>query len=156
MNRDMENDEKVRIIEALTKGGNVSIGQLSIGDHNELNYYAEGKAKPALNDVMLDDMAKAVRECGMYMYAVAGITVAYAIGRDVCHWTLSQSDFERKMRMMGYDCKDGTIANTLRNNPYMREHVSKWATFGAKSEVLKLRDELQKSLIGMKENTDKT
>ena len=60
------------------------------------------------------------------------------------------------MRMMGYDCKDGTIANTLRNNPYMREHVSKWATFGAKSEVLKLRDELQKSLIGMKENTDKT
>ena len=110
----------------------------------------------ACYDVTLDDMAKAVRECGMYMYAVAGITVAYAIGRDVCHWTLSQSDFERKMRMMGYDCKDGTIANTFRNNPYMREHVSKWAVFGAKSEVLKLRAELQKSLIGMKENTDKT
>ena len=53
--------------------------------------------------------------------------------------------------MVGYNFKDGTIANTLRNNPYMREHVSKWATLGAKNEVLKLRDELQKSLINMKE-----
>jgi hypothetical protein len=58
--------------------------------------------------------------------------------------------------MVGYDCKDGTIANTLRNNPYMREHVSKWATLGAKSEVLRLRDELQKSLIGMKEKPAET
>jgi hypothetical protein len=138
------------------KSGNVSIGQLSIGDNNTLNYNAGGEKKANLDDVTLDDMKKAVAECGMYMYAVAGITVAYAIGRDLYHWTLSQSDFERKMRMVGYDCKDATIANTLRNNPYMREHVSKWATLGAKSEVLRLRDELQKTLIGMKEKPAET
>lgn len=149
----MTQEEKIKIAEAIMKSGNVSIGQLSIGDNNTLNYNAAGDKKATLDDVTLDDMKRAVKECGMYMYAVAGITVAYAIGRDLCHWTLSQSDFERKMRMVGYDCKDGTIANTLRNNPYMREHISKWATLGAKSEVLKLRDELQKSLIGIKEKT---
>jgi hypothetical protein len=31
----------------------------------------------------------------------------------------------------------------------MRDHVSKWATLGARDEVLKLRDELQKSLENM-------
>jgi len=149
----MTQEEKFKIVDAIMKSGNVKIGQLSIGDNNTLNYTEGSEKKTTLDDVTLDDMKRAVKKCGMYMYAVAGITVAYAIGRDLCHWTLSQSDFERKMRMVGYDCKDGTIANTLRNNPYMREHVSKWATLGAKSEVLKLRDELQKSLIDMKEKT---
>lgn len=147
----MTEEERLRILAALTQGGSLKVGQISIGDNNTLNYTEGGEKKTTLDDVTLDDMKRAVTKCGMYMYAVAGITVAYAIGRDLCHWTLSQSDFERKMRMVGYDCKDGTIANTLRNNPYMREHVSKWATLGAKSEVLKLRDELQKSLIDMKE-----
>ena len=149
----MTQEEKIKIAEAIMKSGNVSIGQLSIGDNNTLNYNAGGEKKTTLDDVTLDDMKRAVKECGIYMYAVAGITVAFAIGRDLCHWTLSQSDFERKMRMVGYNFKDGTIANTLRNNPYMREHVSKWATLGAKSEVLKLRDELQKTLINMKEKS---
>lgn len=152
----MTQEEKIKIAEALMKSGNVNIGQLSIGDNNTLNYNAGGEKKTTLGDVTLDDMKKAIKECGMYMYAVAGITVAYAIGRDLCHWTLSQSDFERKMRLVGYDCKDGTIANTLRNNPYMREHVSKWATLGARNEVLKLRDELQKSLFGIKEKLAET
>ena len=147
----MTKEEKIKIAEAILKSGNVSIGQLSIGDNNTLNYNAGAEKKTNLDDVTLDDMKMAIKECGMFMYAAAGITVAFAIGRDLCHWTLSQSDFERKMRMVGYDCKEGTIANTLRNNPYMREHVSKWATLGAKSEVLKLRDELQKSLVSMKE-----
>lgn len=152
----MTQEEKIKIADAIMKSGNVHIGQLSIGDNNTMNYNAGGEGRATLDDVTLDDMKNAITKCGMYMYAVAGITVAYAIGRDLCHWTLSQSDFERKMRMVGYDCKDGTIANTLRNNPYMREHISKWATLGAKSEVLKLRDELQKSLINIKEKTFET
>ena len=151
----MTEEEKLKILEGIIKNG-ASIGQLVIENHGTMNYNAGGEKKANLDDVTLDDMKKAVAECGMYMYAVAGITVAYAIGRDLCHWTLSQSDFERKMRMMGYDCKDGTIANTLRNNPYMREHVSKWATLGAKSEVLRLRDELQKSLIKKKKKPAET
>ena len=137
-----------------TGGGNVNIGQLLMGDNNTLNYNSEVNKKTKLDGVTLDDMKRAIKECSIYMYASAGITVAFAIGRDLCHWSLSQSEFERKM--MGYDCKDGTIANTFRNNPYMREHVSKWATFGARSEVIKLRDELEKSLFGIKENIDTT
>ena len=38
------------------------------------------------------------------------------------------------------------LANTLRNNPYMRDNISKWAVLGAREAVLKLRDALCESL----------
>lgn len=152
----MENDERVRIIEALTKGGNVSIGQLSIGDNNELNYYAKGKTESATRDVTIDDVAEAIKKCRMWMYAQAAITVVYAVCRDIYHWSMAQAEFERKMVMKGEVCPQGTIANTLRNNPYMRDHVSKWATLGANKEVLRLRDELQKAIESHSQVTEKT
>ena len=96
----MTEEEKLKILEGIIKNG-ASIGQLVIENHGTMNYNAGGEKKANLDDVTLDDMKKAVAECGMYMYAVAGITVAYAIGRDLCHWTLSQSDFERKLRRSG-------------------------------------------------------
>jgi len=146
---EMDNETRLKMVEALAKGGSLNIGQLSIGDNNQFNYNASERRNKTLDNVTLEDMVKAIKECGDYMYAAAGITVAYAIGRDLCHWSLSQSDFERKMTMLGYPCKEGTIANTLRHNMYMRNHVSKWATLGAHKDVLRLRDELQKSLEGM-------
>ena len=145
----MDNETSLKIVEALAKGGSLNIGQLSIGDHNQFTYNASERSNKTLDHGTLDDMVRAIRKCSIYMYADAGITVAYAIGRDLCHWSLSQAEFERKVTLMGYDCKEGTIANTLRNNNYMRDHVSKWATLGAREEVLKLRDELQKSLENM-------
>ena len=30
----------------------------------------------------------------------------------------------------------------LRNNPYMRDHITKWAALGARGEVIRLRDAL--------------
>ena len=35
-----------------------------------------------------------------------------------------------------------TLSNALRNNPYMRDHITKWAALGARSEVIRLRDAL--------------
>lgn len=152
----MENDEKVRIIEALTKGGNVNIGQLSIGDNNTLNYFSEKKGEAVRTDIDINDVAMAVKKCKMYMYAQAALTVVYAVCRDVCHWTMSQSEFERKMELIGEKCPPGTIANTIRHNPFMRDHISKWASLGAKEDVLKLRDELQKTIINIPLNPSKT
>ena len=136
----MENEERTKIIEALTKGGNVSIGQLSIGDNNTLNYYAKGKATTA-REVTIEDAMEAAKKCSMYFYAQAAVTVYYAVCRDIYHWALGQAEFERKLAANGVEAPAGTIANTLRHNPYMRSHVDKWAVLGAKEDVLKLRDE---------------
>ena len=144
----MEMDEKVKIIEALTKGGNVSIGQMSVGDHNTMNYYAQGDTVPQ-RKVSIDDVVEGIKQCRTWWYAQAAMTVVYAICRDEYHWTMSQSEFERKMSLCGEKCPEGTIANTIRNNPYMRDHVSKWATMGARQEVLTLRDEFQKAINAM-------
>ena len=151
----MGNDEKVKIIEALTKAGNVNIGQLSIGDNNELNYYAKEK-RASNREVSLDNVVEGIRQCRMLMYAQAAITVIYAICRDVYHWSMSQSEFERKMTLLGENCPPGTIANTIRNNPYMRDHVDKWATLGAKEDVLKLRDGFLEVIEAMPQKEAKT
>ena len=88
----MENDEKRRIVEALTKGGSVSIGQLSIGDNNTLNYYAKGKATPA-REVTFDDAIEAAKKCSMYVYAQAAVSVFYAVCRDVYHCSWCNHSF---------------------------------------------------------------
>lgn len=152
----MENEEKLKIVEALARSGNINIGQLSIGDHNTMNYFHDKKENQPVGGVTLDDVGNAIRQCRIYMYAQAALAVAFAVCRDVCNWEMGQSEFERKLEVMGIDCKKGTIANTLRNNPYMREHVDKWAAFGAKGDVLKYRDEFVKALKSQAEEVDAT
>ena len=43
------------------------------------------------------------------------------------------SQFERD-----FNCQEGLLSNTFRNNPFMRMPVSKWAQNGAKDRVLRL------------------
>lgn len=151
----MENDEKRRIVEALTKGGSVSIGQLSIGDNNTLNYYAKGNATPA-REVTFDDAIEAAKKCSMYVYAQAAVSVFYAVCRDVYHWSIDQAEFERRMAAKGVKAPAGTIANTFRHNPYMRDHVDKWSVLGARQDVLKLRTEFENAIEAIIQTTKET
>ena len=43
------------------------------------------------------------------------------------------SSFERE-----FNCSEGLISNTFRNNPYMRLSIDKWKENGAKPRVLQL------------------
>jgi hypothetical protein len=45
------------------------------------------------------------------------------------------SQFERD-----FQCQEGLLSNTFRNNSYMRLHVDKWKENGAKERVLRLVD----------------
>lgn len=103
-------------------------------------------------DATPKDIAVAVRKCSPMMYADAAMMVVFAVCRDVCHWSVNQSDFERMMTLEGLTCKPGTLSNALRNNPYMRDHITKWAALGARSEVIRLRDALCEA-IGSKPAT---
>ena len=144
----MTQEERERLTALLLQSGKVEIGQLLVGDHNTAtqNNYARGEAEQTTVEATSKEVAAAVRGCSELWYGASAMTVVYAVCRDVCHWTVGQSDFERMMALEGLECKSGTLANALRNNPYMRDHISKWASLGARSEVLKLRDALCEGL----------
>lgn len=152
----MTEEERKKLLEMFTKGGNVKIGQISIGDHNTLNYNEGEKSVKPRREVTFDDLVTVLRSDKVVLPSLASITIAYAICRDVYKWDVGQADFERKMTVMGVNCTPGTIANTLRNNPYMRDDVSKWATLGAKQDVLKLRDNIQEAIEGLITETPTT
>jgi hypothetical protein len=103
---------------------------------------ASAQDQVASVEATTQDVAAAVRRCSALMYADAAMLVVFAVCRDVCHWSVTQSDFERMMTVEGLTCKPGTLGNALRNNPYMRDHITKWAALGARSEVIRLRDAL--------------
>lgn len=136
----MTQEEKVKIAEAILKSGNVRIGQLSIGDNNTFNYTAGEAEGKKTREVTPDDVVTVIKSGRVILPTDGSITVLYAVCRDVYNWDMGQADFERAMSIQGISCKGGTISNTLRKHPYMREHVDKWAVLGAKQEVLNLRD----------------
>ena len=136
----MTQEEKSKIADAILKSGNVSIAQLSIGDNNTFNYTAGEAEGKKTREVTPDDVATVIKSGRVILPRDGSITVLYAVCRDVYNWDMGQADFERAMSIQGISCKGGTISNTLRKHPYMREHVDKWAVLGAKQEVLKLRD----------------
>ena len=118
----------------------VQPGATQINHYNVQNSLPQGQQ--AAVDATPKDVAAAVRRCSALMYADAAMLVVFAVCRDVCHWSVTQSDFERMMTVEGLTCKPGTLSNALRNNPYMRDHITKWAALGARSEVIRLRDAL--------------
>ena len=143
----MGDEQKMELAERLVAGG--KIGNFVMDNHGTmtLNYHEGGKEKEQTAvETTSKDVAAAVRECYQLWYGSAAMMVVYAVCRDACHWVVGQTDFERMMALEGLECKSGTLSNTLRHNPYMRDHISKWASLGARSEVLKLRDALCEGL----------
>ena len=136
----MTQEEKSKIADAILKSGNVSIAQLSIGDNNTFNYTAGEAEGKKTREVTPDDVVTVIKSGRVILPTDGSITVLYAVCRDVYNWDMGQADFERAMSIQGISCKGGTISNTLRKHPYMREHVDKWAVLGAKEEILKVRD----------------
>ena len=154
----MENDEKVKIIEALTKGGNVNIGQLSIGDNNKLEYHnhpreAEEPERSAKKEISADLLARAIENCQDQFWGNSAYAVLFCIFRDDLKNGMSQSSFERMIGMLPYRkrldhvCNTGTIANAFSDNDFLKSPIDKWTERGASQRALllvnKLREELK-------------
>lgn len=105
-----------------------------------------GERQKVKREATLDDVVSAIRQKSLVANTMASITVVYAVCRDVYKWSMGQAEFERYMTLQGINCPPGTIANTMYHNPFMRDNVSKWAVLGAKQDVLKLRDEVEKAI----------
>ena len=91
------------------------------------------KEQPAVPDVAtLVACAAEVRE---YFWGDSSMAVIFCVCRNCYGYVNNMSQFERD-----FHCQEGLLSNAFRNNPYMREHISKWAQQGAKTRVLRLVD----------------
>ena len=93
-----------------------------------------------------EEVGKAVAQCGKYIWSPSAMAVIFGICRDKYDWADNGSEFERRMTVMKLDCPAGTIANAMRNNPYLKIHYTKWAAAGAKRRVMVLAEEFQKAI----------
>lgn len=90
----------------------------------------EAAGKPDL--ATLRACAAQVRE---YFWSESAMTVIFCVCRDCFSYPDNMSQFERE-----FECREGLLSNTFRNNRYMRLHINKWKENGAKSRVLTLVD----------------
>ena len=86
----------------------------------------------ALTTELLLACVAQVRE---YFWSESSMAVIFCICRDNYGYANNMSQFERE-----FDCQEGLLSNTFRNNPYMRLPVGKWKQNGVKERVLKLVD----------------
>ena len=91
----------------------------------------ETKTEEGQPDVtMLLACVESVRQ---YFWKDSALAVIFCTCRDCYGYVNNMSQFERD-----FNCQEGLLSNTFRNNPFMRMPVSKWAQNGAKDRVLRL------------------
>jgi len=90
------------------------------------------KELPAADLATLRECAAQVRE---YFWSESAMTVIFCVCRDCFGYPDNMSQFERE-----FECQEGLLSSTFRNNRYMRLHIDKWKQSGAKSRVLTLVD----------------
>ena len=76
-----------------------------------------------------------------YLWKESAMAVIFCVCRDRYCYADNMSQFERD-----FQCQDGLLSNTFRNNPYMRLHVDKWKENGAKERVLRLVEAYEKAV----------
>ena len=81
----------------------------------------------------LDKLQTGVEQVRQYFWRDSAMAVIFCVCRDCYDYIDNMRQFERD-----FNCKEGLVSSTFRNNPYMRLHVDKWLTNGAKDRALKL------------------
>ena len=98
----------------------------------------EGQKLPAADLATLRECAARVRE---YFWSESAMTVIFCVCRDCFSYPDNMSQFERE-----FECQEGLLSSTFRNNRYMRLHIDKWKQSGAKDRVLTLVDAYRKTV----------
>lgn len=96
------------------------------------NYYA-GSGRSEGVEVALPVLVACVERVREYFWKPSAMAVIFCVCRDRYGYADNMSQFERD-----FQCTEGLLSNTFRNNPYMRLHVDKWKENGAKERVLRL------------------
>ena len=96
------------------------------------NYYGNNGREQGL-DVALQVLLACVERVRNYFWGDSSMAVIFCVCRDRYCYADNMSQFERD-----FQCQEGLLSNTFRNNPFMRLHIDKWKENGAKERVLRL------------------
>ena len=96
-----------------------------------------GESPTPSTELLLACVAQ-VRE---YFWSDSSMAVIFCVCRDSYGYPNNMRQFERE-----FDCQEGLLSNTFRNNPYMRVPVGKWSQNGVKERVLRLVDAYKKAV----------
>jgi len=99
-----------------------------------------------------DLLARAIEDCQMYFWGNASYAVVFCICRDEYGMPPNKTAFENMVESLtykkkrSYTCPKGTIANAFSDNPIYNEHINEWEKYQPLERIIKLRDEMLKSL----------
>ena len=96
------------------------------------NYYGYKGQEHGL-EVALPMLVACVENVREYLWKDSAMAVIFCVCRDRYCYADNMSQFERD-----FQCQEGLLSNTFRNNPYMRLPIDKWKENGAKERVLRL------------------
>ncbi len=156
----MTEEMKLKALEILAKSGmNPSqfiienSGNLTINNNGEQKEEAgEQKESEENEGIKHEDLAKAVSAVQSYMWGASAYAVLYCELRDHRGYLGNVAQLEREIdgiadeMKLDWSCKEGTISDAFRNNPFLEKHVDRWKEIGAKSRVIHLLDHLQQVL----------
>ena len=83
----------------------------------------------------LTELTSGVDKVRRFFWSESAMAFIFCVCRDCFNYVNNMSQFERE-----FNCREGLVSNTFRNNPYMYMPIDKWAENGAKERVLRLVD----------------
>ena len=139
----MDDETKVKMMEALAKGG-MSVGQLIVENTGSITYNDNRGRQEAdqQRQVELSTMVGCVDRVRQYFWSDSSMAVVFCVCRDYFNYADNMSQFERD-----FNCAEGLLSNTFRNNAYMRLPIDKWEQNGAKERVMKLVEAYQNAVL---------
>ena len=138
----MEEDSKKNIVNHYEAGSNCQVfngditGCVFAMPGSTVTQQQSAQPVPSGDDVKADTakvLVACVERVREYFWKDSAMAVIFCVCRDRYCYTDNMSQFERD-----FQCQEGLLSNTFRNNPYMRLHIDKWKEHGAKDRVLRL------------------
>ena len=155
------NQEEISMLQGLFQGANLQHAQINVVVQNGAKVVykevtnTEKRQEPA--PVTDTQVADAIVKSQPLFWAQSAWAVVYCVCRDHLGMAENMTEFERYIKSLpftqklSYECPEGTIQSTLKNNPYMRYPISKWAENGAKERALLLVENLTHALTQQEE-----
>lgn len=106
------------------------------GDDAEYQEHAYGQAESLAQQVKeygLSELTSGVEKVRSFFWSPSAMAFIFCVCRDCFNYANNMSQFERE-----FNCREGLVSNTFRNNPYMHLPIDKWEKNGAKARVLRL------------------
>jgi len=106
------------------------------GDEAEYQEHAYGPAESIgqkKTEYGLTELTSGVEKVRSFFWGDSAMAFIFCVCRDCFNYANNMSQFERE-----FNCKEGLVSSTFRNNPYMHLPIDKWGQNGAKERVLRL------------------